>query len=644
MLGAYILLLITSYKEFRPRFQVLNIAVLLFFVSLFLSTFFGVDWYSSMWDSHERMLGLFTLSHYIVFYFILSSVFKEKEDWRTFSWGFLICGLIVMLVGVAQKISPQLLLNNNSPRVIGTLGNAIYVAGLGLFMSYLGYIVGLQETISWKKKTAFAIGLMGLLGIFLSGTRGTLLAFFISLGLMLVLYFIFLKEHRKIRITIGAIIASGIILLGTLYAFRTTSFVSNIPALGRLLNTAISADTADTRIMAWSIAYESWKDHPVFGWGPNNYYYAFNQYYKPQFLLHGASETWFDNAHNVVMNTLATQGMFGLISYVFLFAAGIFVLVRGYRRGTVNIHIMVAGVAFLLGHFIHNIFVFENPTSYVYFYFFLAFICMITREQSEEIKEKTSLKKVSLPVIAIVSVLTFVFVFKTDINTGRANATVLKSIQYLYNGDINSGIDFYNKALTFGSPHIGDIRADFLRSSTQMVDQMYRSKQRSPDLDKLFRLGFAEGKKNLEFRSRDIRNNLMLAQASLIGDRLFAGEPSLVPEAEQYVKDVITLSPKRQQAYYILATLEQSQGKTQEAIDHLKYTITLEPKVSEGYIRLGILYVQTGRLAEAKNLLEDAKKSAVEFSPEQLRIISQIESIPMMTETVTTTVTSSRKK
>src|SRR5690606_23008886 len=85
-----------------------------------------------------------------------------------------------------------------------------------------------------------------------------------------------------------------------LFINRKTDFVANIPAVGRLLNTDVSS--TNTRVMAWGVAFEAWQEKPVFGWGPNNFYYAFNKYYKPQFLEYGFGETWFDNAHSVIMN------------------------------------------------------------------------------------------------------------------------------------------------------------------------------------------------------------------------------------------------------------------------------------------------------------------------------------------------------
>ena len=98
MIGGYVLLLFINWHEFRPRFSWLSTAVGAFFISFAISTFVGVDPYHSFWDNHERMLGLFTIFHYVAYYFICSSLFKTWDDWqkalkiflKTFSfWSFL---------------------------------------------------------------------------------------------------------------------------------------------------------------------------------------------------------------------------------------------------------------------------------------------------------------------------------------------------------------------------------------------------------------------------------------------------------------------------------------------------------------------------------------------------------------------------
>lgn len=96
---------------------IVNGAVIAFILSFAISTFTGVDPYHSFWDNHERMLGLFTILHYGLYFFILGSVLKTWTEWQKAFKIFLIAGSLVMLIGVAQKFNPDLLLNQGSSQI-----------------------------------------------------------------------------------------------------------------------------------------------------------------------------------------------------------------------------------------------------------------------------------------------------------------------------------------------------------------------------------------------------------------------------------------------------------------------------------------------------------------------------------------------
>jgi uncharacterized membrane protein len=90
--------MLTIYQEFRPRMTIVNGAVIAFILSFAISTFTGVDPYHSFWDNHERMLGLFTIAHYVAYFFVASSVFKNWTEWKTALRWFLAAGSIVMVL------------------------------------------------------------------------------------------------------------------------------------------------------------------------------------------------------------------------------------------------------------------------------------------------------------------------------------------------------------------------------------------------------------------------------------------------------------------------------------------------------------------------------------------------------------------
>lgn len=620
MIIPYAFLLYSYRKEFRPSSHPLHYMVLLYFIGLFVSTVSGVDFASSFWDTHERMLGFFTLIHYAVYYFILSSVFKQKEEWKNFQWGFLIAGVVVMLVGLYQRIAPDYLLNQGSWRVASTLGNPIYVGGYGLFLTYLGYLIGMQENIPWKKYLAWSGAFLGIVGVFISGTRGTMLGLFFSIAVLLGVYLLCLKGHKKIRSAIVALFGLGIIVLGILFAYRTTPVVQNIPSLGRLLNSSLTGDSAGTRLIAWKIAYQGWKDLPIFGWGPNNYYYTFNQYYNPASLYYGAGETWFDNAHNVLMNTLATGGIVGILAYLAIYGAAGFLLVRGYRQKMIDVHFLAVGFAFLAGHLIHNIFVFENVTSYLYFFFFLAAIAALTTER-QEFKEKA--RTIPLSVKVGLTVVVVGIIYYTDIRVGQANHATLNAVRSIYSGQVETGFMHYEEAKKLSSPHIADIRSDFVRAAAQLVEHAYRNGQTSKEMQNFLNKVYLEQQATRQERPLDIRVQLLLSQVAMLQYYL-EKDVTKLDEAEALLQEAKKISPFRQQLNFSLAIIKTFRGQTEEALVLYREAVEWEPRAGESWIKLGLAtFAQTEKTEDAVKIFEEGVQRGALFTPQHLQTMKE---------------------
>ena len=474
ILGVYAVLLISDFKTFKPHFSWLSVSIVLFWISFVISTFAGVDWYHSFWDNHERMLGLFTITHYVILYFVASAALRSEHDWSLMFRAMLLFGSAVMCVGIWQRfINPQALLNGGSERVSATLGNPIYYSGYGLFLMFTGLLSYIREKNKIWKWLTLVCSVLGFIGIFLGGTRGTLLGLVAGCGVLAVCYgFLSPEKSRGSQILKYASIAA-LALIIVLFFFRKTEFVSNIPGLGRLFSTSFSIiNSTETRPMAWKVAINAWKEKPVFGWGPNNFYYAFNKYYDPKFLAHGWNETWFDNAHSVIFNTLVVQGSFGLLVYISIYGVASTLLYIEVRRSKISQHLGFVSIAFLIAHLVGLVTVFENPTSYLYFFIFAAFVLYSTRAVGQKkekmvegeagsvlVKQKKILpRNVSLGGIVCVGLSVFCIIYITDIAPARANKATITAIQKIYTGTADAHI--YEEALAYASPHLDDIRND----------------------------------------------------------------------------------------------------------------------------------------------------------------------------------------
>ena len=622
ILGLYLILLVSDFQKYRPRFSWVNIAVLGFLISFIVSTFVGVDWYKSFWDNHERMLGLFTIFHYVVYYFIITTIVRDWSEWKWLMRTFLLAGSIVLVIGVLQHyVNPDLLLNRGSDRVSSTLGNSIYFSGYGMFLFFVGAFLAIKEKLKARSIELLSMEagwfwaeivatLLGLWGIFLGGTRGALVGLIIGLFVLGLVYFLTLKERKKIKQGVLLVFLLGIIVLGVLFINRKTTFVSSLPAVGRLLNTDVSQ--TNTRVMAWGVAIDAWQGKPVFGWGPNNYYYAFNKYYRAEFLEYGFGETWFDNAHSVIMNTLAVQGIVGLLLYINIFVLATIYLSKRYREGKIDVHILAFGIAFIWAHFISVATVFDNPTSYLYFFFFLALVSGFTEKTKQENITKSG-RGISMPWAIFVSLLMLLFIYSTDVNAARANKSALLAIK-----DLNAGRDYtvdYNNALTIPSPHIDDIRNDTSRIFGDIISQILKDdkvKNKWQLIEPFYNQAVENLNKNLALHPDDIRVSLQLAQIKIYG-AVAKQDSVLLQEAGKILEDSLIMSPKRQQIQYMLAGVDENLRKYDEAVKLLQDSIDNDPKIANGWQQLETMYKGMGETEKAEALHAQALEQNIQF-------------------------------
>lgn len=619
VIGAAIALLLLHRREVITwnalKNDWLSLSVLFFIGSIIVSTFLGVDWYKSFWDNHERMLGQFTLVHVVAFFFLLRLFVQKKEEWMWVLRWFLFISMVVAFIGFVQKyLNPDYFYNMKSGRVSGTLGNAIYLGGLGVYMVFHAAILYVKERVRGWKYFAMAGAVLGVVAILVSGTRGSLLGVFVGLFVMLALYVYLAKDRKKKRIGLGVLIA--ILALGGLgILFRDVAFVKEIPAFGRLVNTQIGAGTSNTRFMAWGIAIDAWKERPLFGWGSNNFFIAFNKYYRPEFLRHGVNETWFDNAHNVVFNTLAERGLVGLVSYGALFLVPIIMLLQGHRKRMVPLHLVVLSSGFLAAHFTHNFFVFENPTSYVYFFLFLGYLHFETRQHHhKEIHFSGTVDSFRVGMVGLVALLV---IFLTNIQPARANHHALKSIAY-----INQFHQEYlvTPQLKYATPHRDDVHQDLTRSFYNASVLSARQGKSAEQVIGLAMKGLESSDAVLAMHPLDIRIHFQRAQLLQFLSQV-TGERKYLEQADQIMMAALSLSPQRQHVLYLSSLLKHTLGQSEEAERLLQQAIDADPTIGEGYWRMAFLYIDLGREKEALALLTTAEEKGYEIGTqgEQLR-------------------------
>lgn len=98
-----------------------------------VSAFFAEDVPRALHDSHERMFGLVTQAHLAILFLVGVLIVRGWRAWRRVLLATAAVAVVVAVVAVLQKVDPELLANQGSPRVGSTLGQP---TDLGWFGGY----------------------------------------------------------------------------------------------------------------------------------------------------------------------------------------------------------------------------------------------------------------------------------------------------------------------------------------------------------------------------------------------------------------------------------------------------------------------------------------------------------------------------
>jgi O-antigen ligase len=366
---------------------------------------------------------------------VLSSVLKTKESWHKFFNVVIVSGFITALYGLTQFFGWAE--THQGSRIDASLGNSAYMA---VYMLFNAFIAGYLAISYFAKKHLFysysiAAAFFSFI-MFQTATRGTIIGWTIAVIASCAIYTIFGRKSSG-QSNISRIVSGSVILLvvviGTLFYFnRNASWIQKNEVLGRLASISISDTKTQARRFIWPMAIKGITESPktaIIGVGQENFNYIFNSHYNPEMWRH---EQWFDRAHSVFLDWFVAGGILGLVAYLALYLISLIFIIKSEK--TIGEKSVLIGL--LVGYAIHNVFVFDNQTSYVMFFTLLAFVhslrknkdLSIFKNYSKSISEdaETVRDYVYVPVVVILFITSMYFINVRAIqaNTGLINALI----------------------------------------------------------------------------------------------------------------------------------------------------------------------------------------------------------------------------
>lgn len=390
----YIVLAVID-RESRPKMSPLMWGTGIFMAILSLSTIFAVDSLKAFWSNYERMEGLVLFLHLFAFFIVASSTMRKKDGWWT--WFFNASLIMSLIVGVQAFLAFYSDPNHTGYRIFGHLGNSSYLgvyALIHIFISLFFIVkkIGHRSAKALSEQGSFVaigfytlIALFNLVVLFNTGTRGSFVGLVGGIFISSILIAIFEKQNKALRRTGLALVILSLGAVMFLGLFKQASFIKNSDMLNRFAELVtfdvhgVLENQGNARKMLWGMAWEGVKERPALGWGLDNFHHIFAEKYNPAMY---AQEQWFDRSHNVFMDWMVSAGILGLLSYLSLFALAIYMLWKISPQG-MSFGAKAVVIGGFAAYFGHNIFVFDNLSSYILFFSVLAFIHDAYRSDKE---------------------------------------------------------------------------------------------------------------------------------------------------------------------------------------------------------------------------------------------------------------------
>ncbi len=489
--GWAILALSDSHYRINIKKSPIILAYMAFMVVLFFANIFGVDPERSMWSNFERMEGFVGHVHLFAYFFVLTVMVRSLEEWQRM-WKFFIAGNILVLIYgffqflgakglIVSKVLPGLSLwfgerfqiHQSVNRVDATIGNSAY---FGVFCLMYVFIAAMMWSQSANPRKSWGYPLLivvNLLGVFYSGTRGSIIG--LILGGLVTLGVLALVEKGKMRKLFIKTLVAVAILVSAVFIFKEAPLIKSSPTLYRLASISLNDITTASRFSIWKISYEAWKERPILGYGQDNFSHIFARKFIPTEMCN--LEPWYDRSHNVFFDWLVAGGILGLITYLSLYGVTLWFMWRKENDMTTLEKAIITGA--LAGYFVHNIFVFDNLTSYILFFALLAYVTVRTKHgvaHGKPVVSGDSLNYLVAPIIGIVLLITLYYVNYRPL---VVNGLVIKAMsisQYMQTMPFADAVkvqqDAFTNAIAMNTLGSIEAREQFL----QMVPRMAQIK------------------------------------------------------------------------------------------------------------------------------------------------------------------------
>ena len=600
---------ITFYHFTRPvkKDYLLSGALAVFLAILTVTSFTGVNPNNSFWGNLARANGVFTWLHFAAWYFLLIQTFKDTKDWsKVLGMAAIGAGLVALTI-IFERFLPASWQNSAGG---GILGNRSFAASYLLIAMGTSITLGLLLKNKWRYPS-FGVAALTLTALWTTGTRGALVGIVFGIGGGLIAA-LFLVSQKKIKTVVGGIMILFLLgTLGTLALAQASLFKNRFPTLANSLALSrLSSGTAETRLMAWQIAWQGIKAKPLLGWGMGNYDVIFNKYYNPQFLKHSFAETIWDKPHNWLLELGDSAGIPGIVSYLALFIVAGYCLVRKTHLPKPTMIILLAT---FIGYFTQNLFLFETTNALLLFFLILAFISSGNDRALEageltvaEAEQKTIPKFLLIPAALLLILSLFKFVYLP-----------LKSSYYLSRAHAAGNFLTWSKRTKQPLAVPATFRPEaaiFLAERFVQLDKGGFEITTSGTVQAGFELGKVLDEASVRYPDNPLFSLWAGRVYMVLGEKV---DQKYYQNAEKSLLAAAALSPEKQDILILLGRLYLLKKDFDQALSYQKKAVAVAPDIGTSHWFLGLTYVASGNIPLGLEEIEAALEKGFSLTPSQ---------------------------
>ncbi len=614
VLLALIVWAIYFYQRKRIEFKVNYIwwIYLSLFVAMLVSSIFGVSFMRSFWSNFERADGIVLQLHLLLFFILLSLTLTSWREWKWFLRAVVFASLLTSLYGLLQYVGLFEAMSSAGARIGATLGNPAYLANYAVMSLFLSIYLSFKEDRRAWQVFYYITSVVFILAILLTQTRGAILGLALGFMLLAILNLVSLpSEKYKIK-RFSAILLTLIILAGGfIFIFKDKPVVKQNPIVNRVASISLESHTAQTRLAAWGVAFRAFQDRPIFGWGVEDYSYAFSKYFPPSIYESSDSKIWFDKAHSVFFEYLVTTGAVGALLYVALLVYLVYVLWKKTQFSRLEANILIS---LIVAYFVANMFVFDTLATYIVFIAVLAFVAhyhVDSKQYTLEYQPKTIL------FLGVILAVMLHLGYLWNIQAMRDNKTLLQAQvvaaqnKAKYTQDAHQS---YNKLL--------DGNNSFTRFEGSLEFAGFTRQQTGhlPDYERqaIFDDAIAEMQKTIEMDPHQVRYRYNLNELYL---QSYNYQTNRVDKVLESKDKLVELAPTRAHTYYQIGQAYVHQGEYDKAIEQFNKAVELNPEVVETHINVYVAALFGGKVDLLDKLEEKIKKLSANYFEKEENLV-----------------------